>query len=75
MEEFVDKLRDILLNEDYYNPADGILELAERISSKGQSVEVSSYALSNPKCELEKKTRVEIFENAVQALIGKTSCY
>jgi len=71
LEELVDNLRDILLKEDYYNPADGILKLAEQISNIGQSVEVSSCALSNPKGELEKKTREEILGSAIQALTRK----
>lgn len=68
LKDIIDELRDILLREESYNPAEGILNLTERISTTDQSIEVNSYALSNPQFDLDKKMREEIFQNAVQGL-------
>lgn len=68
-EETAETLRCILLKEIHYDPVDSILKFAGRFSP-GQTIQVNSYALSNPTCELENGTREEIFERALQGLIG-----
>lgn len=67
LEEMMALLKDILLKEDNYNLANGIWEFAERIS-KGHTIQVNSYALSNPTCELERKTREEVFDSLIRAI-------
>lgn len=66
-EMLISKAKEILLR-DNNNPADSILELANRISQEGKNVEINSWALRNERLNLDSHVREKTLEKAIRRI-------